>query len=93
MIESYLDYLIKDFKDCITLNAGGSLFHCTGPLYLNDCWVSLILQNLGNILPFDRDLTVLQFQWLQNKMQSHPNELLENCRNGTLRGDGRAEKE
>ena len=58
VIKNCLDWLIKNF---ISLNAECSLFHCTGPLYLNDCWVSLILQNLGNILAFDRDLPVLQF--------------------------------
>ena len=61
VIKNCLDWLIKDFKDFISLNAGGNLFHCTGPLYLND-WVSLILQNLGNILAIDRDLPVLQFR-------------------------------
>ena len=35
MIKNCLDWLIKDFKDFISLNAGESLFHCTGPLYLN----------------------------------------------------------
>ena len=62
VIKNCLDWLIKDFKDFISLNAGGSLFHCTGPLHLNDCWVCLILQNLGNILAFNRDLPILQFR-------------------------------
>ena len=30
-------------------------------MYLNDCWDSLILQNLENIVALDRDLPVLQF--------------------------------
>ena len=62
VIKNCLDWLIKDFKDFTSLNPGRSLFHCPGPLYLNDCWVTLILQNLGNIIAFDHDLPVLQFR-------------------------------
>ena len=61
VIENCFDWLTKDFVDFISFNAGGSLFYDVRFLYLNDCWVSLILKIFGNTLAVKHDLIVLQF--------------------------------
>ena len=75
-----LDWLIKDIKNFVSLNVEGSLFYCIGSLYLNDCWVSLILQNLENTRDGHRKFTPNSATANSAKLQ----EVFRNRKSGSL---------